>query len=76
MPLPEKGIIIERKLADKLEVKTGNTVTVETLLGYGPMHQADIKIVGINQQFIDSKCHTSLKALNRLLQEQHYTHHQ
>lgn len=68
--LPEQGIIIAQRTAHKLGIKVGDTVTVETLLGRGPVHHVDVKIAGISRQFISSECYISLQQLNRMLQEQ------
>ena len=70
MPLPGKGIIIAQRIANKLGIKVGDTITVETLLGRGPVHHIDIKIAGVSRQFVGSECYISLQQLNRMLQEQ------
>ncbi|MCD5406403.1 MAG: ABC transporter permease [Desulfotomaculum sp.] len=70
IPLPEKGLIIAQRTADELAIQTGDTVTVETLLGRGAIHHTDVKIAGISRQFIGSESYISLQQLNRILQEQ------
>lgn len=69
LKIPEDGIILNEKNAQKLGVKIGDEIEVKTLLTIGPAHQARLKVVGINRQFIGSGCYTSISNANRLLQE-------
>lgn len=71
LQLPQEGILINERAASKLGVKVSDKVTVEILLGYGPSHHADIKIVGVNRQLIGRSSYISLAQANRILQEAH-----
>lgn len=66
---PPEGMIISRKTADKLGVRTGDRVKLETLLKLGPAHQGEIKIAGISTQLIGSGSYLSLGLANRIMQE-------
>ncbi|MFZ5898466.1 MAG: FtsX-like permease family protein [Bacillota bacterium] len=70
LSLPEEGMLISRKTAEKLGVKAGDRVTVETLLGFGPSRTADLKVTGVNSQLIGGASCVSLDQANSILQEQ------
>jgi len=69
--VPEDGILISALTADKLGLKVGDRVQVETKLGYGPERVAQILIVGVNKQVAGSSSFASLTTVNRLLGEGH-----
>lgn len=67
--LPEEGLLIDQRTAAKLGVGVGDRVTVETRLGLGPSHLAQITVTGINQQLIGGGSYLDLGRANRVLQE-------
>jgi len=67
--VPGEGLLISQRTANKLGVKVGNMVEVETLLGIGPSRQTLVKIVGISNQLVGGGCFVSLQQANLLLQE-------
>lgn len=67
--VPEEGLLISQRTADRLGAKVGDTVEVETLLGIGPARHARIKIVGLNRQLVGGGSFVSLQQANRILQE-------
>lgn len=69
LPYPEEGILISRGAADKLGVRPGDLVELETLLGLGPARRAEVKITGITRQLVGSGSYISLEQANRILQE-------
>ncbi|MEW6725511.1 MAG: FtsX-like permease family protein [Bacillota bacterium] len=69
MPLPEEGMLISQRTAEKLGVQAGDRVIVETLLGFGPSRTAGVKVAGINSQLIGSASYVTLEQANRALQE-------
>ncbi len=67
--IPAEGILINQRAADKLGVKTGSPVDVETLLSVGPVRREEVLVMGENQQFIGAGSFIDLSAANRILQE-------
>lgn len=67
--VPDQGLLISQRTADKLGAKVGDSVEVETLLGIGPARYALIKIVGINRQLVGGGSFVSLEQANLILQE-------
>lgn len=67
--VPAEGLLINQRTANKLGIKVGDTIEVETLLGIGPTRQARIKVVGLNTQLVGGGSFVSLEQANRLLQE-------
>lgn len=67
--VPEEGLVINQLRAKKLGLEVGDIVEVETLLGLGPTHTAELKVVGINKQLVGSESYCSLQQANRLLGE-------
>lgn len=69
--VPLDGIIINQRTADKLGIKIGDQVEVETLLPVGPIHIDKLEIVGDTQQLFGGGSYISLERANRILQESH-----
>ncbi|MBO8170181.1 MAG: ABC transporter permease [Thermoanaerobacteraceae bacterium] len=69
LQLPENGLLINKQTADKLGIRVGDIVEVETLLGIGPSRRACLKVVGINQQVIGGGSYIALDQANRVLKE-------
>ena len=67
--LPADGIILNERTANKLGLKVGDMVEVETLLPQGPAHWDNLKIRGLTRQLIGGGSYISLKQANRLLNE-------
>ncbi|GEM_PF-2892388 len=67
--VPGEGLLISRRTAEKLGVRVGDMVEVETLLGTGPTRHAAIKVIGINKQLVGGGSYLSLEQANLLLQE-------
>jgi len=67
--VPEEGLLINQRTANKLGAKVGDMVEVETLLGIGPARHSPVKIVGINMQLVGGGSFVSLEQANRMLQE-------
>jgi len=69
LQVPEAGMLISRRTADKLQAGIGDRVVIETLMPQGPSRKTSLKIVGINEQLIGSSSYVSLAEANRVLQE-------
>jgi putative ABC transport system permease protein len=69
LPPPADGILISQLTAQKLSVRTGDTIELETRLGLGPVRRTEIKITGINRQLVGSSSYISLAQANRILEE-------
>jgi putative ABC transport system permease protein len=67
--IPEEGILLDQKTADKLGVRTGDRITVETRMSLGPTHTSTLMVAGINQQLISSGSFIEISGANRVLQE-------
>ncbi|WP_347488577.1 FtsX-like permease family protein [Desulfoscipio sp. XC116] len=67
--IPDEGLLISQRTANKLGARVGDTVEVETLLGIGPARHAPVKIVGINRQLVGGGSFVSLAQANFILQE-------
>ena len=69
--VPPEGMIINQRTAQKLGIKTGDQVEVETLLPVGPIHYDTVEIVGDTQQLFGGGSYINLEQANRILQEGH-----
>jgi len=67
--IPEEGILLNQKTADKLGVRPGDEVEVQTTLGIGPTRTERLLIAGVNQPMSGSGSYVSWKTANRLLGE-------
>lgn len=65
--LPSEGLVISVKLAEVLDVKIGDELTVEFLEGRRPLRT--VPLVGVSEDLTGIAAHMDLKALNRLLGE-------
>ncbi len=65
--LPERGILLNSKLAEILNIQIGNQVTVEVL--EGKRQQLQVPVVNIVEEFIGTGAYMNLTALNQLLDE-------
>jgi putative ABC transport system permease protein len=67
--IPEEGVLIGRRTAQKLGVKISDKVNIETKLGIGPLNKAELSVLGINDQLTGSGSYVSLATANRILGE-------
>jgi putative ABC transport system permease protein len=67
IPLPKEGIVLNSKLAEILDVKLGDTVSVEVL--EGARHVRQVPVTGLATEFLGTFCYMNLRALNRVLGE-------
>lgn len=67
--IPSEGLLIRQKVAEKLGVKVGDLVQVETTLGIGPARTSWLKIVGFNDPMTSTGSYISLSTANQLLGE-------
>lgn len=68
--IPDQGILVSKRVADKLNLQVGDEVKVETALGIGPSHTSYLKVMGINEPMTGSGSYISLNTANQLLGEQ------
>ncbi len=66
-PLPTHGITLSRKLAEVLELKLGDPVTVRFLEGSRPTHT--LIVAALSEDFSGLVAYTNLEQINRLLSE-------
>lgn len=69
LSIPEDGVIISERTANKLGVKVGDTVGVETRMSQGGARKNTLKVLAINQPLMGGGSYVSLAAANRLLGE-------
>lgn len=67
--IPEKGIIISKKTADKLGIEVGDSITLETELPGSPIYTTSMRVTGINYQLIGNESFASIKEVNRILHQ-------
>jgi len=67
--IPEEGILLSKRIADKLGLKPGDEVEVQTTLGIGPTRTDHLRITGVNQPMSGSGSYISWETANRLLGE-------
>lgn len=67
--IPAEGIIINQRTAQKLGIRVGDQVEVETLLPVGPIHRDTVEIAGETQQLFGGGSYINLEQANRILQE-------
>ncbi len=67
--IPDQGILISKRVADKLGLQVGDEVKAETTLGIGPSRTSQLTIMGINEPMTGSGSYVSLGTANNLLGE-------
>tara|TARA_R110002049_G_scaffold4601_6_gene32926 strand:- start:142073 stop:144436 length:2364 start_codon:yes stop_codon:yes gene_type:complete len=67
IPLPESGIVLNDQLAKLLDVRLGDTVTIEVLEGKRP--KREIAVRGIATEYSGTNAYMSISALNTILRE-------
>ncbi|WP_162006552.1 ABC transporter permease [Roseimaritima sediminicola] len=65
--LPPAGLVLNDKLARILNVRLGQTVTVEVLEGGKPVHE--VRVARIIKQYAGANAYMPLQQLNRLMRE-------
>jgi putative ABC transport system permease protein len=65
--LPEDGLVLSEKLAELLDVRLGDTLTVEVLEGERPVRQ--VPVTGLMTDYTGLGCYMDMAALNRLMRE-------
>jgi len=68
--IPEEGILLGKRVADKLGLQVGDEVVVETTLGIGPSCSSLLTVMGINEPMTGSGSYVSFSTINGLLGEQ------
>ncbi|HPF20209.1 MAG TPA: FtsX-like permease family protein, partial [Syntrophomonas sp.] len=69
LQIPEEGLLISRRMAQRLGVRTGDKVRVETKMSVGATHSTELLVTGINDQLMGSGSYVSLETANRMLDE-------
>lgn len=67
--IPEDGILLNQRTANKLGIKTGDIIEIETLLNMGPIRRSQEKVVGLNYQIIGGASYIEIGNANRILNE-------
>ena len=65
--LPKNGVIITDYLAQKLQINTGDLLTIETLEGNRPVFK--VPVIGTTKQYIGLTAYMQRHTLNQLLKE-------
>jgi putative ABC transport system permease protein len=65
--LPPEGLVISEKLAQLLDVRPGDVLTVEVLEGERPVRQ--VAVAGLMTDFTGMGCYMDRRALNRMMRE-------
>jgi putative ABC transport system permease protein len=65
--IPREGLLLSEKLAEILDVRLGDSVTVEVLEGRQPVHEATV--AGLVSDFGGLNAYMDLEAIHRLMQE-------
>lgn len=65
--LPPEGLVVSAKLAEVLDAKVGDDLTVEFLEGRRTLHT--VPLVGVSEDLTGIAAHMEMRALNRLLGE-------
>jgi putative ABC transport system permease protein len=67
IPLPPEGMLLSRRLAERLHVRPGEQIRLEILEGERP--QREVPITGLADDMIGLNAYMRLDALNRLMRE-------
>jgi putative ABC transport system permease protein len=67
VPLPSDGVLLTDRLARRLDVRAGDTVTLEAL--EGTRIKREVRVVGLVRELIGLSAYMDLGALNRLMRE-------
>lgn len=67
--IPEEGILLDARVAEKLKLSVGNRVQLKTLPVRGIAHQKTFPVVGIARQDMGGGSYISLEAAQQLIRE-------
>lgn len=67
IPMPPEGLVLSKKMAEILEVRPGDTVTVEILEGKRPTRE--VLVTDLVQEYMGTNVYMDQEALHRLLRE-------
>jgi len=67
LELPPEGVVISTMLAEMLQVRVGESITVEVLEGRRPVF--DVPVAATFETYIGSPAYLDIRALNRLMRE-------
>jgi putative ABC transport system permease protein len=67
IPIPPEGVLLTDRLAERLEVRAGDSILVETLTG--ERNERSLTIVGTVRDLIGMSAYMDVDALNRLMGE-------
>lgn len=67
LEVPEKGVLVSQSIAEKLNVKKGDTIKVKLYLGN--IFEKNIKVEGIVKQYVGFNCYMNIKELGRLTEQ-------
>lgn len=67
LQLPEDGILLSKKTAEKLGLGVGDMIQAKTRLGQGAIRKIELKVMGINEQLFGGASLVSLQTANHLL---------
>jgi putative ABC transport system permease protein len=67
VPVPEAGLVISSRLAEKLRVRVGDSVEIRVLEGRRPIRE--IKVVQVYDSYIGMFAYMNIDVLNRMLGE-------
>jgi putative ABC transport system permease protein len=59
-PVPEEGILLNEAIANRLGLRPGDMVEVQTAMGIGPSRTEQLRIVGTNQPILQGFHHIDL----------------
>ncbi|NLF45362.1 MAG: ABC transporter permease, partial [Syntrophomonadaceae bacterium] len=69
IPMPSQGVVVGLKTAEKLGIKVGDLVKIETELGIGPNRESVVRVIGISRQVAGKNSFASMETVNQLLEE-------
>ena len=69
LQIPEEGMLISRRMAQRLGVTSGEKIKVETKLSGSTTRTSELLVIGINDQLMGSGSYVSLETANRMLNE-------
>lgn len=67
--IPQEGVLLNFRTAEKLGVKVGDEVEIETVLEVAPSRRSTVKVVGLCRQLIGGSSYMSLEAAGEVLGE-------
>lgn len=69
--VPPLGMVVGLKTAEKLNLKVGDLIQVETKLGIGSNQVSTVRVAGISRQAAGKNAFASMKTASELLRENH-----